>query len=657
MNKKYQKKKINLQPSKKIKKENNFGKIFSADWFFILLFFFAALIVYSNSFSVPFQFDDEQQILYRQSNHSFHNFTDLSFWVNVNNRPVSTFTLVSNYIINGDNVVGYHVVNFIIHLLSGIFLFFWLKLIISVSGKTGFSKWLPVVITLFFLVHPVQIQSVTYIVQRMTSLAGMFFLLSVFLYTKGRISYLKEDNRLSSVIYLILSLVAGILGTLSKQNAVVFPLAMLLTELFFLRGSDGKICKRYIITVVIVGGFVAVVYLFKNGIPFETKEITPIQYFVTQMTVVPRYFQMMILPFGLSIDHGVKVIKNFFDFKVICGASFLIGILVFAIFQIKKRPLVSFGIFLIFISLIIESSIFPIRDMMFEQRIYLSLAGFAIALWTLVFEFVSIKRPKLLTPLIIFVLLALSVGTFARNNVWNSRVEVWEKVTKMYPDHFRGWLGLGREYVASGERDVSKIIRCYERALEIEPENQSVLNDLSANYIKANKSDQAIGCLQKLENSENRNYRINALRTLGYIYLSRKDFNLSANYLNRVIQIDSKDTTALLGLSNLYIQTGDFNKGVLFSEKVLQISSDEPLALINIGYCYINQGRSDLSKSYLLKAIKINSSNTRALVLYANACVNTGYFDEAILYIQKAYEITNDNQLLMDIEKVKKMKK
>jgi protein O-mannosyl-transferase len=657
MNKKYQKKKINPQPVKKIKKENNFGKFFSADWFNILLFFIVSLIVYSNSFSVPFQFDDEQQILFRESNHSFQNFTDLSFWVNLNNRPVSTFTLVANYVLNGDNVVGYHVVNLIIHLLSGIFLFFWLKLIFSIRVKNDVSKWLPVVITLFFLVHPIQTQSVTYIVQRMTSLAGMFFLLSVFLYTKGRIAYLKDGNRITAITCLILAFMAGILGALSKQNAVVFPLAMLLTELFFLRDSNGKICKRYIITAVAVGVVAFFGFLFKNGLPFETKEITRLQYFATQMIVIPRYFQMMLVPIGLSIDHGVKAVKSFLDFKVICGASFLIGILSFAIFQIKKRPLVSFGIFWIFISLIIESSIFPIRDMMFDQRMYLPLVGFSISFWALVFEIVSKKRPKFLTPLIFFVLIALSVGTFARNNVWNSRVKVWEKVTKMYPDHFRGWLGLGREYVASGERDVSKIIRCYERALEIEPGNQSVLNDLSANYLKVNKTDQAIGCLQKLENSEILNYKLYALRTLGYIYLSRKDFDLSANYLNKVIQINTKDTTALLGLSNLYIQKGDFSKGILFSEKVLQFSPDETLALINIGYSYINQGRSDLSKSYLQKAIKINSSNTRALVLFANACVNTGNFDEAILYIQKAYELTNDNQLLMDIEKVKKMKR
>jgi predicted permease len=147
MNKKNQKYHKTTKPQTVIKKENNFGKLFSNDWFILLLLVIVTVIAYSNSFSVPFQFDDEQQIVLRQSNHSFQNFTHLSYWLNVNNRPVSTFTIVANYLLNGEKVAGYHVVNLIIHLLSGIILFFWLRLLTSVRKDHQISKWLPVVIT------------------------------------------------------------------------------------------------------------------------------------------------------------------------------------------------------------------------------------------------------------------------------------------------------------------------------------------------------------------------------------------------------------------------------------------------------------------------------------------------------------------------------
>jgi len=655
MDKKNQKLKKNSTSQKVINEERKIGKLFSKNWFIISLFIIITSIVYSNSFTVPFQFDDDQQILLRESNHSLHNFSNLSYWLNVNNRPVSTFTLVLNYVLHGENVFGYHLVNLIIHLLSGIILFFFLKLIFSLRGDKETSKWLPFVIALFFLIHPVQIQSVTYIVQRMTSLAGMFFILAVLFYARGRIVYLKNGLSKEAIGYYVIAAVAGVMGTFSKQNAVVFPLAMLLTELFFIRDNNGRICKRYLVAVAAIGIIISTIVLLIFGIPRETKNITSIQYLATQMTIIPRYFQMMLLPFGLSIDHGVKVVKNIFDLKVIGGASFLIGILVFAFFQIKKRPLVSFGIFWIFIALIVESSIFPIRDVMFDQRMYLPLAGFLLSFWTLVFEFLFKKNKRFLSLLILAALLGLSVWTYARNNVWQSNVKIWEDVTRKYPNYFRGWQGLGREYLVSGEKDASKIVYCYEKALEIEPNNLTVLNDLAANYLKIKEYPKAMNCCMKLIDCKVLAYKLNSFRILGIIYLETKQYDLAIKYLEKLVEIEYKDTAALQNLSGLYIQKGDYKKAIYYAEETLKVSPKEVIALLNIGFSRINMGESELSKKYILKALKIEPQNTRGLILYANACINTGKFDEAISNLKSAYNITKDDKLLKDIEKVEKM--
>ena len=104
------------------------------------------------------------------------------------------------------------------------------------------------------------------------------------------------------------------------------------------------------------------------------------------------------------------------------------------------------------------------------------------------------------------------------------------------------------------------------------------------------------------------------------------------------------------------MQKSDYKKTIFYAEKALEISPDEIIALLNIGFSQINLGRSDLSKKYILKALTIDPLNTRALILYANACINTGNFDDAISNIRKAYEIAKDDKLLMDIEKVEKMK-
>jgi tetratricopeptide (TPR) repeat protein len=282
--------------------------------------------------------------------------------------------------------------------------------------------------------------------------------------------------------------------------------------------------------------------------------------------------------------------------------------------------------------------------------------GFSIAFWALTFNIVSKLRPKLLFPIILTFLLTMSVWTYARNNIWQSNIAIWEEVTKLYPDHFRGWQGLGREYVASGEKDVSKIIHCYQMALKIEPKNETVLNDLAANYYKNGNFSQAIEYSLKLVDSKNLDIKLNALHILGNIYLNSKNYDLAIIYLEKIIQVKPDDTAVLQNLSSLYIQLADYNKAIQYSEKALEILPNEILPLIDIGYSQINMGRSDLSKKYLLKALSISPEDTRALVLYANACINTGKFEEAISCLKKTYEITKDGKYLLDIKKVEKIK-
>ncbi len=655
MNKKNQKKIVPPKPP--VKRTRNLSEIiFSSDWAIVILLFLTLLLAYSNSFNVPFHFDDEQQIVLKDANHSFQNFHHLSYWLQINNRPVSLVTLVFNYVVNGEKVFWYHVINFIIHLLSGIFLFFFLKLIFNLSHEKQYPNWLPVVITLFFLVHPAQIQSVTYIVQRMTSLAGMFFILSIYLYTKGRILYLRDRKDTGAIILITCSFVVGLLGAFSKQSAIVFPLAMLLTELLFIRNAEGKICKRYVFSAVIVGfvGFIAV--LLKAGLPYETNEISRVNYFATQMTVIPRYLQLMVVPVGLSIDHGVKAVATVFDLKVVGGALFLLGVLAFAFWQVKKRPLVSFGIFWFFIALLVESSILPIRDLMFDQRMYLPLAGFAISFWLLIYELFSLKKPSYLVPFVVLVLLSFSVGTMARNHLWQSNVAVWEKVTRMYPDYFRGWQGLGREYVASGEKDATKIVHCYEEALRIEPDNETVLNDLAANYLKTSDYVNAIKCSQKLENSSNPDFRLNAFRILAVAYLNSNQDDQALKYLEKNIQMKPDDISALQNIAGLYIRMKDYPKAIETAEKILKMTPDDVSSLLNIAFCQINLGKDDLAQRCIVKVLNNDSNNVRALVLNANVYAHAGKWDEALKNVQKAYGITNDASLLKDIERLEKMK-
>src|SRR4030042_764482 len=157
-----------------------------------------ALLAYSNTFHVPFHFDDRPNIT-ENPNVQIKVFTWDRLERLVKNtykesiRIFSYFTLALNYYFGELNVFGYHLVNFFIHVASGIFLYWFLILTFnlpSLKEKYGsISYKVALFSSLIFICHPIQTQSVTYIVQRMSSMAGMFYLLSLILYIKGRLSF------------------------------------------------------------------------------------------------------------------------------------------------------------------------------------------------------------------------------------------------------------------------------------------------------------------------------------------------------------------------------------------------------------------------------------------------------------------------------------
>ena len=146
-----------------------------------------ALVAYSITFHVPFHFDDRPNIT-ENPNVQIKVFS----WENIERlvkntykesiRVFSYFTLALNYYFGGLNVIGYHLVNFFIHIASGIFLYWFLLLTFnlpSLKEKYGpISYKVALFSSLIFISHPIQTQSVTYIVQRMASMAGMFYLLT-----------------------------------------------------------------------------------------------------------------------------------------------------------------------------------------------------------------------------------------------------------------------------------------------------------------------------------------------------------------------------------------------------------------------------------------------------------------------------------------------
>jgi protein O-mannosyl-transferase len=637
------------------KKQNLFRKYSSSIWFYPAILFFATLLVYSNSFTVPFHFDDLNQIFYRNDIHSFKLYTNLDFWLSINKRPLSFFTLTLSYLTSGESVFGYHLFNFIVHYLSGIILFFWLKLILSEHRAKPIYDWIPLVASLFFLLHPVQTQSVTYIIQRMTSLSGMFMLLSVFLYTKGRITQISKEKKMFGLLYLGLAVFAGFLSLLSKQNGLVFPLLFLLVELFFIRNKQGKICVKYVAfySAALFSVFIAGLVLI--GIPAETKSITPFQYLATQMTVIPRYVQLIVFPVGLSIDHGIEIAKGFFEAKVLLGTLFLLSLIASAFLLLKRVPLYSFGIGWFFITLLVESSVIPIRDAMFDHRMYLPLAGLGIAIWALLFHYILLRKPVVLKNIVVIVLLLLAIGTFARNNTWQSKEKIWKPVTERYPNHTRGWKALGKAYL-DDPAEITNSIRCFERAISLQPDDEDALVDLGFSYMSAREIEKGIIVYQRLAESKKKANKEQALRILAAYYANKNDAPVAANYYKQLLELYPGDNELHKSLCMVFSDAKDYDTAINEVNQWVALEPDEAEAYFVKGRILFNANRRTEAKSQLARAIELNSNHAEAMMLYANTCVNTFDYDEAIEYLERAYSISKNKKIPENIELIKRLK-
>lgn len=349
-----------------------------------------ALAAYSNTFYVPFLFDDEANIL-KNPNIQIRVFTWERCMQLIGNtykesiRVFSYFTLTLNYYFGEFNVFGYHLVNFSVHIASGVFLYWFLMLTFNLpflKEKYGSVSYKVALFTsLIFISHPIQTQSVTYIVQRMSSMAGMFYLLAMVLYVKGRLA---TGNR--QYVYFGAAGLTYLLGIFSKENVAILPLFILIYEFYFFQNlTISPKGKKILLAVALIVGLIALAGLVVWGKRYydliiegyKIRDFTLEERVLTQFRVVLYYVTLLAYPHPsrLNLDYDFPISKTILDPPTTLISILIVGgLLGYSIWTAKKRPVLSFCILWYFGNLVIESSIFPL-EMVFEHRLYLPAIG------------------------------------------------------------------------------------------------------------------------------------------------------------------------------------------------------------------------------------------------------------------------------------------
>jgi protein O-mannosyl-transferase len=464
----------------------------------IALIVLAGAVGYSNSLHVQYVLDDYPVI-------SLIGPMDiLNVLLHGGARRVADATFALNYHLHGLQVVGYHLVNLAIHLAASITLYFVvvsaLDALLScrecATEESGFvERFMPLAVALLFVVHPVQTQAVTYIVQRYTSLATLFYLLSVLCFIKARLACEKSGTHRHALLLGGASLAAGILAVGSKQIAFTLPLMLLVLEQFLFRGR--LLSRRFYIacgtSIILALAFVLIAWHDRSlhdilvSLHHATSEnhyTSRLTYGLTQTRVVATYLRLLCLPLGQSLFHDVRPSTTLFSLPVIASLVLHISLIMLAALLYRAsgrrlhsgahlqgalQRLTALGIVWFYIALLVESSIFPILDLIFEHRIYLPSVGFflATAAGTALVSHGRRAPAKATWCLLAVLCLALTGLTFARNLVWSDTLLLWQDTVEKAPDTDLALSNLAGEYMKRYKPD--KALPLFVRALELNP--------------------------------------------------------------------------------------------------------------------------------------------------------------------------------------------
>ncbi|MBC2717953.1 MAG: tetratricopeptide repeat protein [Desulfobacteraceae bacterium] len=633
----------------------------------VILMLLACLMIYSNTIHSPFAFDDHPFIIKDSHIHistlSFKNLAHAAFSGKPRQRPFSNISFAINYYFGNDNPAGYHITNIFIHFFSGLFLFYLIRHTILLSAPVFAGSTLQAgqqdsfvfkpeniafMATLIWFVHPLHSESVTYICQRMTSLAGMFYVLSLWLYVKGKLSTgIPDKINHKRIIFFGGCVVSGGLAVLSKPNAATLPVMILLYEWFFFKDLRFDWLKRRFIWIAVVICLVCVFsIMFLGNSPvdrilsaYTRRDFTLSQRMLTEFRVVIYYISLIFYPHfkRLNLDYNYPLSDSFITplttFPALLSILGLIGMVVYSA---RKEPFLGFGILWFLVTLVIESSVIGL-EIIFEHRTYLP-SMFLIP--AVVILFYRNIRPQWVVIVALCLLIFFGAyGTFQRNAVWQDEIRLWEDCVQKSPEKSRPHYNLGCVLVKRNLFD--KTITHFSKAAQLNPGHSDTHYNLG--YAMAQKElygpaiDQFFKALVlDPDYAEAHNNLANALSKIG-----RSDSALK--HYREAVRLESDNAYFHTNLGKELFAQNLIDEAISHFRRSYQLKPKNLENLNKLGYSLFSRGNVDEAMSFYRKALQLSPNNGETHGKIGDLLVEKKDFKNAIIHYIKALEINSSD--------------
>lgn len=564
-----------------------------APWLLALLALAAAIVAaYRNGLGAPFIFDDTSAIV---ENPTIWNLRDLKTilsppsdsGVTVNGRPLVNLSLALNYAAGGISVRGYHLFNLGLHLATTVLVFGLVRRTLLTPRLA--TRWaadatlIAFAIAALWSLHPIQTQSVTYVIQRAESLVAFFYV--AVLYTLVRSSQSPRPS-----LWLGLSMLACLLGMGAKEVMVSAPLIAFLyyrtfvvedtREILRTRGLYFLLCAAtWILLAVLVMGSAQ-----RGGTAGFGTAMPWWKHALVQCWAVPRYLWLTLFPSRLIFDYGYgsNVLLCLQPLWIAVGGVLVATGVIAALRSLWRWSVIGFVSIAGLAILSPSSSIVPIlTEPIAEHRMYLPSVGIAVGLVALAYRALG-RRGVIVLSLAVP---ALALGTVARNRIYSNERLLWHDTVAKIPCNGRAHNALGSELFKAG--DTAGALAEIHEALRIIPDF------------------------------------IDARANLGYTLKELGQSKEGIVHLEAALKMDPRRLTTLLNLGGAYFAAGDSAAALTHFERALELRPAHAEAHNNIGVIRLKAGQAAEAERIFRTAIANRPT-------YADAHYNLGTALEAL---------------------------
>ena len=538
-------------------------------------------------------------------------------------RPLQILTYMVDYAIWKEDVRGYHLSNILWHILAALALFGSVILFFD-------DRRLALLTGLFFVVHPVHTEAVTYISGRADPLALFFLLLTFIFYIKTA-----QTFRPGQFFFMLASYA---LALFSRENSLILPFLLLIYHVSF----NKKFCAKAflpLLGVALAYGILRGIVL--NGSAVQTGTTTLFERLPGFFAAVATYIRLLFFPFGLHMEYGNKLF-SWGDPNVIAGLAILTVVLVYAWYKKQNDRLVFFSVSWFLVALLPVSNLYPIGTYMAEHWLYVPSIGFFLIIAKLLNRLCE-KHKTIAIAVTVCALGYFAILTVRQNAVWQNPIDFYERLVRLAPDSARAYNNLGKAYY-NAERDSEEIIPLYKTAVELKPDYYGAYFNLGLIYSREGQYGQAVEAYKNVTRLKPNFAR--AHNDLGYAYYRIQQFAPAAESLKQAVTLQPGYAEAYLNLGNVYNAAGKKVEALAAYQTAAEADPLFEDAYFNLGVIYTEIGDLDKAIAAYRKTVEIDPNAADACYGLAAIYYRQQQFALAVQFYDMARKLGLDDPAL-----------